>query len=94
MTYLETSKITARVVAEVAGTIATNGIHELPRELRAGTSTFIYVKNCLISTAYNALRAMPGFNYSYSEFFADVEDESALLRAEAIGEPREYASGI
>ena len=84
MTYLETSKIVTRVISETAGTIATNGIHELPREMVGGTSTFIYVRNCIISTAYNAVRALPGFSYSYSEFWNDVVNDAALLRSEAV----------
>ena len=73
MTYLDTSKIVARVIAEVSGTIATNGIQELSREERGGVSTFGYVRNCLIATAYNAVRALPGFNMSYGEFSRQVE---------------------
>ena len=73
MTYLETSRITQRVIAEVAGTITTNGIQELSHEERGGVSAFGYVRQCLISTAYNSLRALPGFNYSFGEFFRAVE---------------------
>jgi len=62
-----------RVIAEVAGTIATNGIQELSREERGGVSTFGYVRNCIIATAYNALRDRDDFNMSYAEFFRAVE---------------------
>ena len=73
MTQLQASRITSRVIAEVAGTIATNGIQELDHTERGGVSTFGYVRNCLIATAYNSVRALPGFNFSYSDFWNLVE---------------------
>jgi hypothetical protein len=72
MTYLESAQIVARVVAEVAGTIQTCGIQQLSHEERSGMSDYLYVRNCLISTAYNACRSFPGFNLSRNEFFQDV----------------------
>lgn len=72
MTYAQTSLIVDRIVAEVAGTIATNGIQELSKEERGGMSSFLYVRNCLVATAYNSARSYPGFSHSYSEFFDAV----------------------
>jgi hypothetical protein len=72
MTALRTSRIVARVIKEVAGTISTNGIQELSKEERGGVSQFGYVRVCLMSTAYNAVRAMPGFNLSYNDFCNDI----------------------
>jgi len=80
MTYQHTSGVSARVISEVAGTIATNGIQELSHFENGGVSTFGYVRNCLISTAYNAIRAMDGFDLSYGEFFDRVESEVHTLR--------------
>lgn len=54
-----TTAVVKRVIMEVAGTIATNGIHDLDKTERGGVSQFGYVRACLMSTAYNALRAMP-----------------------------------
>lgn len=62
----DTSAVVRRVILEVAGTIATNGIQELSRD--GDMSQFGYVRACLMSTAYNALRAMPGFSESYGGF--------------------------
>jgi len=80
MTHLDTSKITARVIREVAGTIATNGIQELDKTERGGVSQFGYVRACLMATAYNALRAMPG-SMAYGPFcdavLAQVEKDLA-----------------
>ena len=70
MNHLEASKIIDRVIAEVAGTIRTNGIQELDHEQRGGMSTYLYVVDCLVATAYNAVRALPGFALSYGEFHA------------------------
>ena len=72
MDYAQGHKIVARIIAEVAGTIATNGIQELSKELRGGTSSYLYVQNCLVATAYNAARSYPGFNHSYCEFHNQV----------------------
>lgn len=68
-----THSIVNRVISEVAGTIATNGIQELSSEERGGISTRGYVCVCLKSTAYNAVRSMPGFDMSYGEFCRDVD---------------------
>jgi hypothetical protein len=72
MTYLEANRIVNRVIAEVSGTVKTKGITELSHELRGGMSDYQYVVNCLVSTAYNAVRAMPGFDLSYAEFHSRV----------------------
>jgi hypothetical protein len=72
MTALRTSKIVARVILEVAGTISTNGIQELSRVERAGSSEYLYVRNCLIATAYNTARSYPNFNMSMSAFHEAV----------------------
>jgi hypothetical protein len=64
----DTSAVINRVILEVAGTIATNGIQDLDKTERGGVSEFGYVRACLMSTAYNALRAMPNFNESYRKF--------------------------
>ena len=72
MIALHTSKVVNRVIAEVAGTISTNGIQELSKEECGGVSAFGYVRSCLIATAYNAVRAMPGFNSTYNQFANDV----------------------
>jgi hypothetical protein len=80
MNALEANRIVKRVISEVAGTIVTNGIWELSHVERGGVSEFGYVQGCLISTAYNAVRALPGFNHSYSEFFTAVEAEVARYR--------------
>lgn len=74
---VDTTKVTTRVIREVAGTIATNGIQELDKTERGGASQFGYVRACLTATAYNALRAMPGFSMSYGEFFAAVKKQFA-----------------
>lgn len=68
MPYQHTVEVTKRVILEVAGTIATNGIQDLDKTERGGVSQFGYVRACLMSTAYNALRAMPGFDESYGSF--------------------------
>jgi hypothetical protein len=68
MNHLEASKIIDRVIAEVAGTIRTNGIQELDHAQRGGMSDYLYVVDCLVATAYNAVRALPGFALSYGEF--------------------------
>lgn len=73
---LDTPRVTARVIREVAGTIATNGIQELDKTERGGVSQFGYVRACLTATAYNALRAMDGFSMSHNEFFAAVEAQT------------------
>lgn len=75
MTFLETTQIVSRIIKEVAGTIATNGIQELAKEERAGMSSFLYVRNCLVATAYNSARSYPGFSHSYNEFFNAVMAE-------------------
>ena len=85
MNALQAGQIIKRVISEVAGTIATNGIQELSHEEQGGVSSFGYVRNCLISTAYKSVRALPGFNYSYGEFFREVEGEvSAAVPQEAV----------
>ena len=76
LTALDTAKIVWRVIAEVGGTIATNGIQELSKEERGGVSQFGYVRACLISTAYNGVRALPNFTMSYNAFFAAVEQQT------------------
>ena len=63
-----TAEVVKRVILEVAGTIATNGIQDLDKTERGGVSQFGYVRACLMSTAYNALRAMPNFGDSYNAF--------------------------
>ena len=63
-----TTAVVKRVIMEVAGTIATNGIQDLDKTERGGVSQFGYVRACLMSTAYNALRAMPNFGDSYNAF--------------------------
>lgn len=68
MNHLEASKIIDRVIAEVSGTIRTNGIQELDHAQRGGMSDYLYVVDCLVATAYNAVRALPGFALSYGEF--------------------------
>lgn len=78
MDYLDTNRVVKRVISEVGGTIATNGIQELSREERGGISTFGYVRTCLYATAYNAVRAMPGFDMSYNEFCMAVDQETKL----------------
>ena len=91
MTHLDTSKITARVIREVAGTIATNGIQELDKTERGGVSQFGYVRACLMSTAYNALRAMPG-SMAYGPFcdavLAQVEKD---IQPETVKTPGQLA---
>lgn len=77
MTALETTRIVNRVIAEVAGTISTNGIQELSHEERGGVSAFGYVRSCLIATAYNAVRALPNFNLSLNGFSNDVLNQVA-----------------
>jgi hypothetical protein len=57
-------RIVNRVISEVAGTIQTNGIWELSR--MGAVSSFTYVSNCIIATAYNALRDRN--DMSYGEF--------------------------
>lgn len=76
MNNLDTNKIVNRVISEVGGTIATHGIQVLNHEERGGVSEFGYVRACLVSTAYNSVRAMPGFSYSYNGFFQAVEHET------------------
>ncbi len=76
---METNRIVSRVISEVAGTISTNGIQELSKEERGGVSQFGYVRSCLIATAYNAVRALPEFSYSYSEFWNEVAHETANI---------------
>lgn len=71
--------IAKRVVNEVAGTIATNGIQYLDKTERGGVSEYGYVRACLINTAYNALRSMDGFDYSINEFHKLVEDEAEYI---------------
>lgn len=73
MDYLQASKITARVIAETAGTIKTNGIQELDHTERGGVSSYSYVYSCIVMTAYNALRALPGFSYTVNDFYKAVE---------------------
>lgn len=82
MDYLDTTRVVNRVISEVGGTIATSGIQELSHEERGGISNFSYVLTCLYSTAYNAVRAMPGFDMSYHEFCLAVAraTESSLGR--------------
>jgi hypothetical protein len=91
MTHLDTSKITARVIREVAGTIATNGIQDLNKTETGGVSQFGYVRACLMSTAYNALRAMPG-SMAYGPFcdavLAQVEKD---LQPEPVKTPGQLA---
>jgi hypothetical protein len=71
-----------RIISEVAGTIATNGIQELSHEERGGISEYDYVHNCLVSTAYNASRTM--HDLSYGEFWDRVEREmKQILRHSA-----------
>lgn len=67
------SKVIDRVIAEVAGTLLTNGIRELDSTERGGMSDRIYVRSCIVGTAYNAVRAYPGFAMSYNEFWRAVE---------------------
>ena len=67
-----TSQVIDRVILEVAGTIATNGIQELDRIEGGGVSSFSYVRACLMATAYNSLRAMPRFSISYGAFCEGV----------------------
>jgi hypothetical protein len=74
---LETSQIVKRVIAETAGTIGTNGIQELDKTENGGVSTFNYVHSCIVMTAYNAVRALPGFSMTVNEFFKAV-DEAGL----------------
>lgn len=76
MTLLGTNRIVNRVISEVGGTIATNGIQELNHEESGGVSQFGYVRACLVATAYNSVRAMQGFDYSYEAFFKAVEQET------------------
>lgn len=84
---LNTPKVTARVIREVAGTIATNGIQELNKTERGGVSQFGYIRACLTATAYNALRAMDGFSMSHNEFFTAVEAQTIEdLRATKTGD--------
>jgi hypothetical protein len=66
--YAHTTQVVNRIIDEVAGTIRTNGIQELDHEQRGGMSTYLYVVDCLVATAYNACRALPGFALSYGEF--------------------------
>ena len=91
MTHLDTSKITARIIREVAGTIATNGIQELDKTERGGVSQFGYVRACLMATAYNALRAMPG-SMAYGPFcdavLAQVEKD---LQSKPVKTPGQLA---
>lgn len=68
--YAHTTQVVNRIIDEVAGTIRTNGIQELDHEQRGGMSTYLYVVDCLVATAYNAVRALPGFALSYGEFHA------------------------
>lgn len=81
MVMADTAAVIRRVVMEVAGTIATNGIQELSRD--GAMCQFDYVRSCLIATAYNSLRAMPGFSESYGEFWdaviAQVEKDLAWV---------------
>lgn len=70
-----TSAIVRRVICEVAGTIATNGIQELSRD--GSMSSYTYVTSCIIGTAYNALRAFDGFSYSFNEFCKAVDETLA-----------------
>ena len=65
-----TSQVIDRVILEVAGTIATNGIQELSRD--GDMNQFSYVRACLMATAYNSLRAMPSFSISYGAFCEGV----------------------
>ena len=83
MNSLESGRIVKRVISEVAGTISTNGIQELSREERGGVSQFGYVYSCLIATAYNACRALPHFNHTYTEFWNAVETETLPLMEES-----------
>lgn len=76
MTALDTHRIVARVILEVGGTIATNGIQELHHTERGGVSTFGYVRGCLYSTAYNGVRELPNFNMSYDDFCKAVDAET------------------
>ena len=82
MTALETTRIVKRVISEVARTISTNGIQELSRE-ELGGDQFGYVYSCLIATAYNACRALPHFNHTYTEFWNAVETETLPLMEES-----------
>jgi hypothetical protein len=68
--YAHTTQVVNRIIDEVAGTIRTNGIQELDHEQRGGMSTYLYVVDCLVATAYNVCRALPGFALSYGEFHA------------------------
>lgn len=76
MNHLDTNRVVNRVISEVGGTIATNGIQDLNKQESGGVSQFGYVRACLVSTAYNSVRAMPGFNYSFDAFFKAVEHET------------------
>lgn len=69
---MNTTSIVKRVIAEVAGTIGTNGIQELSKVEQGGVSSFGYVRACLMATAYNAVRSYPGFDMSYNEFCNSV----------------------
>ena len=73
MDSLESGRIVKRVISEVAGTISTNGIQELSHEERGGMSDYLYVRDCLVMTAYNAVRALPGFNMTVNEFYRAVD---------------------
>ena len=73
MNSLESGRIVKRVISEAAGTISTNGIQELSREERGGVSDYLYVRDCLVMTAYNAVRALPGFNMTVNEFYRAVD---------------------
>ena len=44
-------------------------------------SQFGYVRSCLVATAYNACRALPHFNHTYTEFWNAVEAETLPLLA-------------
>lgn len=78
----QTHAIVNRVISEVAGTIATNGIQELSNEMRGGVSTRLYVCVCLKSTAYNSIRALPHFDMSYGDFCRAVDSTvDTILKA-------------
>ncbi len=68
-----TYQVVIRVIAEVAATIATDGIQQLSSVERCGISDRGYVEVCLKATAYNSVRSMPEFDMSYGEFGKAVD---------------------
>lgn len=85
MTTQETIKAVNEVIGLTAAKLATNGFWELNADVRAGTSTRVYVRAEMIHLAFHTLRltANPDAMPNSIEFSERVLAEMNLIRNQA-----------